>query len=112
MRVLCAVLALTSSITGSLVASAFPFTTAIGGTSVRINFGATAVDAIMYYAGATQVAAILPTNTPLGDATVTVTYNGRTSSLFRFKVVRSAFGVFTVSQSRLGDAIATCGTPS
>ncbi len=93
-----------------VVASEFPLQTSIGGTSAKITVNGTTVDGIMYYSGSTQVAVILPSSTPLGDGTLTVTYNGMTSAPFPIKVVESAFGVFTVSQNGTGDAIAFRGS--
>lgn len=89
-----------------VVADTFPLQTTIAGTSVRITVNGTSVDGIMYYSGATQVAVILPSNTPLGTGTVVVTYNGASSAPFDITVVDNSFGVFTVSQTGSGDAIA------
>jgi uncharacterized protein (TIGR03437 family) len=47
----------------------------------RSPFNGTSVYAIMLYALATQVAAVLPSDTPIGTGTVSVTYNGQTSNL-------------------------------
>lgn len=91
------------------VATTFPLPAAIGGASVRVTAGGTSVDCIMYYAGATQIAAILPSSTPAGAATLVVTVNGRTSAAFGFQVVRNALGIFTIPQSGAGEAIATAG---
>src|SRR5438067_12296136 len=63
-----------------VVASAFPLRTSIGGTSIQVTVGGTTVDAIMYYSLVTQIAAILPSKTPAGTGTLTVTYNGSASS--------------------------------
>ena len=40
--------------------------TSLSGTSVKVTVNATTVDALMYYTSATQVAALLPSNTPPG----------------------------------------------
>src|SRR5262245_59341757 len=61
------------------IINAFPLPTSLGGTSVRISTGGTNIDAYMIYTSARQVAAILPSRTPVGNAQVTVTYNGQTS---------------------------------
>ena len=53
-----------------------------------------------------QVAAILPSNTPIGSANVTVTYNGQTSAANKINVVKSALGVFTRNSQGTGPAIA------
>jgi uncharacterized protein (TIGR03437 family) len=93
-----------------VVASEFPLQTTIAGTSVRVTVGATSVAAIMYYAGASQVAAILPSSVPTGSGTLTVTANGQTSAPAPIVVVQNALGIFTANSSGAGDAIATLGT--
>lgn len=56
-----------------LQVSAFPLPTILGGTFIRAIVGGTAVDAIMLYTSASQVAAILPSNTPVGNGTLRLT---------------------------------------
>ena len=88
-----------------IVANSFPLQTTLGGTSVTVTVSGTTVNAIMYYSLASQVAAILPSSTPVGDGTLTVTYNGG-SATAPIEVVQNNIGIFTVSQSGTGDAIA------
>lgn len=98
---------------GNMTATSFPLQTNMGGTSVRVTSGSTNVDALMIYTTAGQLGAILPSNTPLGDATLTVTSGGQTSRPFSFRVVRSAFGIFTSNQAGSGPGaiqIALSGT--
>jgi uncharacterized protein (TIGR03437 family) len=99
---------------GYVVATTFPLQTQIANTSVSITVGGTTVAGIMYYAGCPgtapcQASAVLPSSTPLGAGTVTVTYNGRTSAPAPITVMQNNIGIFTVSQSGSGDAIATLG---
>jgi uncharacterized protein (TIGR03437 family) len=49
----------------------------------------------IYYATPTQIAAVLPSKTPAGSATITVSYNGGTSNAFQFQVVPYALGLNT-----------------
>jgi uncharacterized protein (TIGR03437 family) len=49
-------------------ASSFPLPSAIGGTSARLSGGGRTTDLIMVYSLATQVGAIIPSNTPTGSA--------------------------------------------
>ena len=58
--------------------AAFQSTT-LSGTSVAVTVGSTTVNALMYYTSDGQVAALLPSSTPTGAGSVTVTYNGQTS---------------------------------
>jgi len=88
------------------IASSFPLPEAIGGTSIQVSIGGVTVNAIMYYALAQQVAAILPSRTPTGTGTVTVTYNNQ-SATGLITVVQNNIGVFTVGTTGAGDAVAT-----
>jgi uncharacterized protein (TIGR03437 family) len=65
------------------------------GTSIAITSGGQKFDAFMFYTSALQVQAILPSNTPIGNATVTLTYNGKTSAPYTISVVESRLGLFT-----------------
>lgn len=87
------------------IATVFPLTTAIGGTSITVTVGSTTVNAIMYYSLAAQVAAILPSKTPTGTGTLKVTYNGQSASA-PIVVVQSNVGIFTLSTTGTGDAVA------
>src|SRR5579862_3092031 len=87
-----------------VVAATFPLQTAIAGTSVSVTAGGKTVAGIMYYSGSTQLAAILPSSTPTGAGTLTVTYNGQTSAAASINVIQNGLGIFTVSQSGAGDA--------
>jgi uncharacterized protein (TIGR03437 family) len=90
-----------------VVAAAFPLLTSIGGTSIQVTVGGTTVNAIMYYSLATQIAAILPSKTPVGTGTLTVTYNGLVSANAPVQVVANNIGVFTLNTTGSGDAVAT-----
>jgi uncharacterized protein (TIGR03437 family) len=78
--------------------ASFPLPTAagLGGVSIRVNVGDTAVDAIMVYVSPNEVGAILPSSTPKGDGTVTVS-NGDSTATAPVTVVASAFGIFTTA---------------
>lgn len=76
----------------------------LGGVSVKITVSGTTTEAIPYYVSPGQIAAILPSSTPAGSGTMTVTYNGQTSAPFAFTVVRSAFGILTLGGNGLGTA--------
>ena len=82
-----------------------PKPTNLAGTSVRVSVSGTAVDAFLYYTSSSQVAAILPSNTPLGEGAVTVTYNNAVSPPASIRVVRSAPGIFTRTQAGFGQAV-------
>src|SRR4029079_2918629 len=90
-----------------LSAVQFPLTTSQGllGTSIQVAVGSTTVNAIMVYTTPTQVAAILPSNTPTGEGRLTLTFHGQSSST-NVSVVRNSFGIFTVNQAGSGPSIA------
>jgi len=73
--------------------------------SVTVN-GVTTVPAL-YYTSATQIAAVLPSTTPVGTGTITVTYNGQTSDAAPIQVVQSALGLDTVYGNGSGQGVIT-----
>jgi uncharacterized protein (TIGR03437 family) len=60
-----------------------------------------------YYATPGQIAAVLPSGTPTGSATITVSYNGATSNAFQFQVVPYALGINTYFGTGSGLVLAT-----
>jgi uncharacterized protein (TIGR03437 family) len=85
-----------------------PFTqTSLQGTSARVTVKGQAADLLMYYTSATQVAGLLPSNTPVGAGTITVTYNGATSAAVLITVVQNNLGIFTTTSNGTGAAIVT-----
>jgi len=85
----------------------FPLQTTLGGVTVNVTSGGTTVKAIPMYVSATQISAVLPGNTPVGSATLTVNYNGQTSAAASFQVVASSFGIFAANQAGSGPGIIT-----
>jgi uncharacterized protein (TIGR03437 family) len=81
--------------------------TSVGGTSVSVTVGTTTVSALMYYSSDGQLSAVLPSSAPTGTGTVTVTYNGNTSSTAPITVVQNNPGIFTASQNGQGVADVT-----
>ncbi len=85
---------------------------ASNGTSISISAGGQTIAAYMFYTSALQVQAILPSNTPIGNASVTLTYNGKTSAAFTISVVQSRLGIFTLNSQGYGAAAAQHGVGS
>ena len=87
--------------------SSFPLPTTAGlaGTSVRVTVNGQTQNAIMLYTLKTQVAAVLPSNTPVGTGTVQVTYNGQTSNSAPITVLAGSWGTFTRNQGGTGPSI-------
>src|SRR5262245_40487676 len=87
------------------LALAFPRTTTLGGTSVKITQGSTSVDAIPVFVGPGQINAIMPSNAPLGTDSITVTFNGRESPVGVVFVTTSNFGAYTALGTGNGPGI-------
>ncbi|MBK5293538.1 MAG: hypothetical protein JJE04_17915 [Acidobacteriia bacterium] len=90
-----------------LTQTGFPLPAELAGTSMRISVGGNEVNAIMVYTSAGQLASVLPSNTPVGNGVVRVTYNGQTSQPFPIIVVRNALGLFTLNGAGSGPAVLT-----
>lgn len=84
--------------------SDFPLTTKLNGVSVQIQSGDVKTDALMLDVDHESVECLVPSGTPLGDATVTLTYKGRTAGPVPITVVPASPGVFTRSSSGQGPA--------
>jgi uncharacterized protein (TIGR03437 family) len=67
--------------------------TNLNGASVKVTVGNVTAAPAFYYASATQLDLVLPSDTPVGQGAITVTYNGQTSTPFYFSVVTSAPGL-------------------
>ncbi len=85
-----------------LSATSFPLQTTLGGVSITVTQGATTVNAIPVYVYATQVAAIMPSNAPLGAVQVTLTYNNVRSAPAPAQVTQTDVALFTVPNSGSG----------
>jgi uncharacterized protein (TIGR03437 family) len=84
-----------------------PFqSTSLSGTSISVTVGSSTVDALMYYTSDTQVAALLPSNTPTGGGTFKVTYNGQSGS-GGHGIGASTLGIFTIDSTGTGPGIVT-----
>jgi uncharacterized protein (TIGR03437 family) len=90
----------------------YPLPTSIQGTSVTVTVGGTVVQAYVEFAAQitstySQVNAVLPSNTPTGSGTLTVSYNGQTTTALAVNVVPSSFGTFAINQAGSGPGIIT-----
>ena len=95
----------------STIAIQYPYTATLAGTSVTFTpaSGGTPVSALLYYTLATQVAAMLPSSTPVGTYNVKVAYSGQTSAAVSANVVARNFGFATQTSNGQGPAQATYG---
>ncbi len=76
-----------------------PTTEGLGGTVVQIRQGGTTVYAVVMFAYSSQINAILPSNSPLGDAQLIVTRNGLQAT-FPIKIVAHNFGALGLGGGR------------
>jgi uncharacterized protein (TIGR03437 family) len=82
-----------------------PLGSSLGGVSIAIAAAGQSVQAPLIYVSAGQVAALLPSNVPIGPATLSLSYNGVASAPVGFNVVHSNFGAFTSNSSGTGPAV-------
>jgi len=90
-----------------VIASTLPWPTTLSGTSAQIEAGGQTINLPIYYTSATQVAFLVPSNTPAGGGNIRVTYNGQTSATFAIGTLQSNLGIFTVNSQGSGAAIVT-----
>jgi uncharacterized protein (TIGR03437 family) len=89
-----------SNTTSELLSSASPgLQTTVSNVTVTVTSGSTILQCPLYYLSPTQIDAVLPGTTPLGNATITVANNGATSATFQINVVQSAFGILSYNGS-------------
>jgi uncharacterized protein (TIGR03437 family) len=82
-----------------------PLQTTLNGVSISVTVNGTTVKPPLYYVLPTQLAAVLPSATPVGTGQLTVTNNGQTASA-QIQVVQSAFGIDTLNGAGSGPAAA------
>jgi uncharacterized protein (TIGR03437 family) len=82
------------------------------GTSIVIGSGGQTIYAYILYTLPTQVAAILPSSAPVGSATLTLTYAGKSSSSLPIQIARTVPGIFTANSQGSGPAAALVALPS
>ena len=76
-------------------------------TSASVTVNGVTTTPALYYTSATAVAAVLPSTTPVGSGTITLTYNGQSSSPAPIQVIPSAVGLDTVYGTGAGRGIIT-----
>ncbi len=89
----------------TLVSNTFPLTTSFQNVSATVTVNGTTVNLPMYYAWGSQLAFVLPSNTPVGNGTLTVDVNGQMVSS-PITVVASQFGLLNLNGQGSGPAAA------
>jgi uncharacterized protein (TIGR03437 family) len=77
----------------SWTAYQFPIPDTVNNVTVTVKQGSTTLKAYLLYVQANQINAIMPSNVPLGDAQITVTYNGIIGAAATATIVKVAFGI-------------------
>lgn len=88
--------------------SGLPLT--LNGASVKVSVNGTITTPAFYYAIPTQLALVMPSNTPVGSGTITVTNNNQNSSAFPVQIVASAMGFDAYYGTGGGLGVATSAT--
>jgi len=83
-------------------AGSFPLPTTLSGTSASVTVNGTTVACVIVYTQAGQIAGILPSTTPAGTGTITVSYNGVASPTAPITVAAVSPGLFTRNQQGSG----------
>jgi uncharacterized protein (TIGR03437 family) len=98
---------LNGNFTPVLQSSATPgLPTTLNQTSLSVTVNGVTTTPALYYASSSTVAAVLPSNTPVGTGTITVSYNGQ-SSQAPIQVVPSAVGLDTLYGTGAGAGVIT-----
>lgn len=84
--------------------SGFPIPTSISGASVQVTVAGTTVDVYLFFVLKTQIVGILPSKTPIGTGTLTVTVNGQKSAAAPITVVARSIGILSLNQAGEGPA--------
>jgi len=83
----------------------FPLATTLGGVSATVTQGATVVEVIPVFVAPGQVNAIMPSDAPLGRASLRIQNGVRRSNAVPIEIVESSLGVFTATGSGEGPGI-------
>lgn len=79
--------------------------TNLSGVTVTVTMNGQQYPVPLYYVFDQQIAGVLPSNTPVGTGTVTVSFNGKTTTS-PIKVVPAAFGIDTFTGNGTGVVVA------
>jgi uncharacterized protein (TIGR03437 family) len=86
-----------------------PTTEGLGGTTIQVTVNGVAKSCVMLYSLVTQVAGILPSATPAGTGTLTLSYQGEQSSI-AIQVLAANFGTFALNENGTGPGVFTDGS--
>jgi hypothetical protein len=81
------------------------------GTSAQVTAGSVTKNLIMIYTSASQLAGIIPSSVPAGKASITVSYNGKTSFPQTFTIVTASFGISPQTAAAMARESSSIRTP-
>lgn len=87
------------------LATSFPLATSLANVAINVVQGSTTVSAIPVYVSSSQINAIMPSNAPLGAASLRVVFNNANSNYLPVRITNTAFGIFTALGTGLGPGI-------
>ena len=90
-----------------VTAPGIPWQANLDGTTATVNAGGQSYPVLLYYTSATQIAGLLPSSVPAGNANIVVNYKGQSSFNYPFTVLANNFGTYTLAQNGAGPAIVT-----
>jgi len=91
-----------TGMSGSVSNQIVPLQTTVAGATLKVTVNGVTTYPPLYYVSPTQINGVLPSSTPVGTGTITVTYGGQTSAGFAIQVVASAFGMLSLNQAGTG----------
>jgi len=89
------------------VNATLPLKTVLAGSSLNVTVGGIAVSPFIISSSSDEITALLPSQTPVGQGTITTVYNHQTSPPQPITVVPTAIGVYTTDGTGMGPALAT-----
>jgi uncharacterized protein (TIGR03437 family) len=84
-----------TNLSSTTVSATLPLQTTLAGVTVNVTVNGTTTQALIFYLSALQINVLLPSATPAGTGTITVTTSAGTSAASPIQVVDSAFGLLT-----------------
>jgi len=88
--------------TTGVSSTSLPLSNTLSGVSLTVTQGTTTVNAIPVYVSASQINAIMPSNAPIGTASLRVFYNNARSNFTPVRIANTAFGIYTALGTGLG----------
>ncbi len=83
-----------------------PLQKTLAGVSITVTVNGVSAQAIPYFVTPLEISAILPSATPVGTGTITVTVGAQTSAPAPITVVETAFGILSANEAGTGTAAA------